>query len=222
MRADDDSQAAWRSSLAGCAVLGAPDGHLPRGFQIGQGASGARVVGHHRLPVARRLGDPDRPRDGGPQHLLAKCVRTSSATCAASRVRPSYIVSRIVETCSPGLRCALIISMFFSSWPTALQRVVLALDRDEHLGGGDEGVDGEQAEAGRAVDEDVVQPRLPGRPLGEVRLSARCSRVSRATKETSSISAPARSMVAGAQDRPAKSGDGCTTSSSGLPSTRTS
>ena len=40
----------------------------------------------------------------------------------------------------------------------SLERVVLALDRDQHLVGGDERVDGEQPQARRAVDEDVVQP----------------------------------------------------------------
>ena len=54
-----------------------------------------------------------------------------------------------------------------------LQGVVLALDRDQHLVPGDQGVDGEQAQRRRAVDEDVVdlvlvrgdggaEPVLPG------------------------------------------------------------
>ena len=47
-------------------------------------------------------------------------------------------------------------SMLLSSWRQALERVVLALDRDEHLARGDEGVDRQQPERRRAVDEDVV------------------------------------------------------------------
>ena len=43
-----------------------------------------------------------------------------------------------------------------------LQGVVLALDRDDHLGAGHQGVDGEQAEGRRAVDEDVVERLLVG------------------------------------------------------------
>ena len=46
-----------------------------------------------------------------------------------------------------------------------LQRVVLALDRHQHLAGGVQAVDGEQAERRRAVDEDVVvvvEHRLDG------------------------------------------------------------
>ena len=42
-----------------------------------------------------------------------------------------------------------------------LERVVLALDRDEDLLRRDEGIDGEQAKAGRAVDDDVVEAGLP-------------------------------------------------------------
>ena len=55
----------------------------------------------------------------------------------------------------------------------ALEGVVLALDRDEHLGGRRQAVDGEQAERGRAVDEDevVVVAHLLERPL-EAQLTA--------------------------------------------------
>ena len=63
------------------------------------------------------------------------------------------------------------------------QRVVLALDRDEHLVAGDERVDREQAERRRAVDEDVVdlpavrgdgpaQPVLAGDDRDELDLGA--------------------------------------------------
>ena len=47
----------------------------------------------------------------------AKCSRTSSATPAASRVRASYMVIRMEETVSRGLRWALTISMVSSSCP---------------------------------------------------------------------------------------------------------
>ena len=45
-------------------------------------------------------------------------VRTSSATWEASRVRPSYMVSRIVETCRSGLRWPRTSSTLRSSWPS--------------------------------------------------------------------------------------------------------
>ena len=47
-----------------------------------------------------------------------KWLRTSSATCSASLVRASYIVSTTVETRSSRLRCACTSSMFRSNWPT--------------------------------------------------------------------------------------------------------
>ena len=39
-----------------------------------------------------------------PSTISPKCSLTSSATCEASRVRPSNMVSRMVETLSAGLR----------------------------------------------------------------------------------------------------------------------
>ena len=101
-----------------------------------------------------------------------------------------------METSSSGFRCALTSSMLFGQLAEALQRVVLALDRDQHLLAGHQRVDREQAERRRAVDEDVVERRSSC-----ALRCARCSRDSRATSETSSISAPARSMVAGTHHR---------------------
>ena len=67
--------------------------------------------------------------------------------------------------------------------PETLERVVLALDRDEHLAGRAEAVDGQQAERRGAVDEDVVvvvehgldrppQPGLPAERRDELDLGA--------------------------------------------------
>ena len=84
-----------------------------------------------------------------------KCSRTSSATCAARRVRPSYIVSRIVETREIGVEVLLDQLDILEQLPEALEGVVLALDGDEDLLRGDKGVDGEQPKAGRTVDEHV-------------------------------------------------------------------
>ena len=44
-----------------------------------------------------------------------KWLRTSSATWADRRVLPSYMVSRMVDTCNVGLRWLRISSMFLSS-----------------------------------------------------------------------------------------------------------
>jgi hypothetical protein len=46
--------------------------------------------------------------------------------------------------------------------PQPLQRVVLALDRDEDLGAGDQRIDRQQTEGRRAVDQDIVQRLLVG------------------------------------------------------------
>ncbi len=48
-------------------------------------------------------------------------------------------------------------SMVSRSAAEPLERVVLALHRDEHLGGGGQRVEGQQAERRRAVDDDVVE-----------------------------------------------------------------
>ena len=99
-----------------------------------------------------------------------------------------------------GFRCSLIRSMLLQQLAEALQRVVLALDRDQHLVDRRHRVDREQAERRRAVDQDVVVVVVD-------RLDrAFFSRVSRSAIETSSISAPARSMVAGMQPRRGASG----------------
>lgn len=44
--------------------------------------------------------------------------------------------------------------------PQSLERVVLALDRNQYLGARDQGIDRQQTERRRAVDEDVVQRLL--------------------------------------------------------------
>ena len=75
-----------------------------------------------------------------------KWLRTSSATWSASRVRLSYIVSSTVLTASVGLRCERHQLDGVQQLGQALERVVLALDRDEHLAGGDQRVEGEQPE----------------------------------------------------------------------------
>ena len=76
------------------------------------------LVGSYVMTVSPWLGASEMRTDRGtsaPSTCSGKCARTSSATCAERLVRPSYMVSRMVETCSPGLRCILIISMFLSS-----------------------------------------------------------------------------------------------------------
>ena len=94
-----------------------------------------------------------------------KCSRTSSATPAASRVRASYIVTRMVRDRQPRVEVLADHLHGLQQLPEALQRVVLRLDRDQHLRPGHQGVQRQQPQRGRAVDEDVVVALLP-RGLG--------------------------------------------------------
>ena len=63
----------------------------------------AQLVGNDHNAVQNDAGDP------------VTDERTSSATWDDSRVRPSYMVRRMVDTCRPGLRWPRISSMFLSS-----------------------------------------------------------------------------------------------------------
>ncbi len=75
-----------------------------------------------------------------------------------------------------------------------LECVVLALDRDDHFAGGREPVHRQQTKGGRTIDQHEVV-------VGEHRLD-RASKLELATNAgTSSISAPARSRLAGATNR---------------------
>lgn len=71
------------------------------------------------MTVSPKLGASDTRTDRGMvvrRVCSGKCSRTSSATWADSRVRPSNIVNRMVETASVGLRCVLINSTLRSNW----------------------------------------------------------------------------------------------------------
>ena len=93
-------------------------GDLAGGLEVAEGAGRRRIVGHHGLSVRRRLRHPDRAGDRGLEDLGRRSAPAPrSATPAASRVRASYIVTRIVETTSAGLRCLRTISTVSSSWP---------------------------------------------------------------------------------------------------------
>ena len=152
-----------------------------------------------------------------------KCSRTSSATPAASRVRASYIVIRIAEIARSGLRCWRTMSTVDEQLPEAFQGVVLGLDRDHHLLAGDQRVEREQAQGGRAVDEDVVVAVL-ARLLGGADLRRRRPAPSAAAARGRPRS-PARSPLRPGRSWRARrtgssrSGQDATTSASGTPST---
>ena len=116
--------------------------------------------------------------------LEPKCARTSRSTCSASFVRASYIVSTMPRTSSAGIEVRLHQRDVAQQLPETLERVVLALDRDDHVVRGGQAVDGQQPERRRAVDqrEVVVEPRdlrqrpaqlqLPGERGDELDLGA--------------------------------------------------
>ena len=88
--------------------------------------------------------------------LSPKWSRTSCTTWSASLVRASYMTSTMVLSSSGRVQVLLHQLDVAQELAQALQGVVLALDRDQHLGGRGQAVDGQQAERGRAVDEHEV------------------------------------------------------------------
>ena len=135
-------------------------GDLPRRVEVAHRPARARVVGEHRLAVARRLGDLHAARDHGAQHRVAEVAadlvgdlvgELRAAVVHGQQDRRDVQVGVEVRPHEVDVRQQL---------PEPLERVVLALDRDQHLVRRDQRVDGEQAERGRAVDEDVVDVEL--------------------------------------------------------------
>ena len=106
-------------------------GQLAGRLEVGQRPGRARVVGHHGLAVARRLGDPHRARDRGAQHLRRRSAsRTSSATWAASRVRRVVHRQQDRRDVQPRVEVRLDQLDGLEQLAEPLERVVLALDRD--------------------------------------------------------------------------------------------
>ena len=180
-----------------------------RRLEIRQSAWRTRVIRQNGLAVARRLGDPNRARDRGRQHLvaevLANLVRDSGGKPGAPVEHGQDDRSQL----QVGIQVLADLVERAQQLAQALERVVLALDRDQHLAACRQRVDRQQPERRRAVDEDVVVAPIRRRPRRRGRSSSALRRrVSRATSDTSSISAPARSMVAGTTIRPSTSGHG--------------
>ena len=141
---------------------------LPGRLEVGQGTRRAGVVRHHGLLIARRLGDPYRAGDRRFQHLVGE-VGAHLVGHAGRQPGPGVVhgeqdgghLQAGVEVRAHHLHRA-------QQLAHPLQRVVLALDRDQDLLPGHQRVDGEQAERGRAVDEHVVQPFARGLLIGQV------------------------------------------------------
>ena len=131
---------------------------------VGEVAIGLRAlrfgpIEGDRQAVAGRLGQADAARDHGLVDRRPRWRRTSAATSADRFVRVSNIVSRTPLIASSGLRWSRTRLIGGDELAQPLEGVVLALDRDQHRVGRGQGVDGEQAERRRAIDEDVVVVR---------------------------------------------------------------
>src|SRR5581483_6837059 len=124
--------------------------HLP----VGLGARGAAVVGNSGQPVARRLGKPHRPGDGGREDQLAEMA---AQLCVDVGGPPGAAVDhRQQNACDlqPRVEAGLDDVHRAEELREAFQSVVLGLDRNEHAVGGGERVHRQRAERRRAVEED--------------------------------------------------------------------
>ena len=177
------------SSNVGIGVSGGGRSATSRELAVRLRALGLGVVDGDRLSEAgasdsRTVGD-DHVVDEVPEY---RC--TSWTTCSESLVRGSNIVITMPESLSPELMFCWTRETLRSSCPRPSRRVVLALDRHDQLLGRRERVDRQQAERGWAIEEDeVIHTVADG--LDRL-LQPRLARTGHG-----SISAPARSIVAG-------------------------
>ena len=134
----------------------APD-HLAGERQIRERAAGFLVVKERRPAEGWRLGEPDVARDDGAEHFFAEVRDQLRAhlvreVVAGVEHRAQHSLDR--ELGIGGL-ADLVDGVEQRREP--FERVVLALHRDQHAVGGDEGVHGEHVERRRTVDEDDVE-----------------------------------------------------------------
>ena len=165
---------AWQ---ARCAARGVAREHFAREREVRLGAARFHVVEDHRHAVARRFAEAHVARDDGVEDLLLEelahvarhlLARGSCARRTSSAATPSMS--------SAGLSAARTRLQRGDEIREALEREVLAVQRNEHRVGGDERVEREQAERRRAVDEDVVEAIAERRDdAAEARFAARAS-----------------------------------------------
>src|SRR5882724_11372665 len=133
--------------------------HLPCQLEVSSGAGGPEIVKHHRLAVARRLRQTNVPRNDRIEDLPGKVsidlfADLERETCPAvehgeydaldveAEVQPlSHQLHRLEEVSE------------------TLERVELALERDENPIGGNQRVDRQKTERGWTIDDHVVKRR---------------------------------------------------------------
>ena len=134
--------------------------HLAGQAHIGLRAGGAEVVEQDRLAVARRLGDADVAGDDG----LVDLVAEEAARVGGDQV--GEVVAAVEHGQHDPLQHQRRVEAAFDDvdraheLADALEREELALKRHQHGIGGDQGVQSEQAEAGRTIDEDEGVGRM--------------------------------------------------------------
>ena len=114
------------------------------------------VVQHNRLPKARRLGETHVARDGDREHLRPEVLR-GLVRHLLREIEPR-VVHREKDAIDREGWVEVSLHEFhgIEELRQALERVVLALDRNEHAVGGREHVEGQQAERRGTVDYDVL------------------------------------------------------------------
>src|SRR6187551_1987404 len=164
-------------------LLGAVD-KLARNAVVGVGSGGGRVVGGDGQPVAWGLGEADAARDDGVEDQLAEVPPDLGRDVGSE---PGAAVHHRQE--HPGERKLWVQPRTHElhgvqELRQTFERVVLALDGDEHTIGSREPVDGQWPQGGRAVDKNIGvllarglestgEERLPVAVRGELDRGAR-------------------------------------------------
>lgn len=115
-------------------LRGPTQGDLPGRFKIGQRAAGSRVIGEHRLPIAGCLGDAHRARDARTEHLMAEVAADLIGDLGREPGAPVVHGEQNRRDMELGVEMAPHQIDVPQQLSQPLQRVVLALDRDQHLG----------------------------------------------------------------------------------------
>ena len=188
---------AWTGSMAAAPGRSSRSANLVGQVAIGLRALRGGRVEVDRQAVARRLGQADAPRDDRVVHAIAEVPSHLVADLGArAACAQSYIVSTAPLISSRGLRWSVTRSDRGEELPQALEREVLALDRDQRRVGRRQGVDREQARA-RADSRSGCSRSGP-----EPDPAARTRRRSRCSSGVSSTSAPASAIDDGISVRP--------------------
>jgi hypothetical protein len=137
---------------------------------LGECAVGLRtlrvfVEGDDRLAVGRRFGQADVARHDGLVDLVAEMAFEFAGNLLGQRALAVVHGAQQAFDFEPRIEVVAHLAQGFDEVGQAFQRVVLALHRDQHGIGGDQGVDGQHVERRRAVDQDevVVGVAGPGR-----------------------------------------------------------